>query len=208
MEIKINVSAPEMVEAINNLAAALTIGKESTSTKTSRSKASQVAPATPAATTPEPVQQPVQQPAPVQAPTPVQQCGDCNTYTPDPVLTSVGNCNNPVAPTPVNGFVPTAQPACNEYQQPMQPVQYPQTPPQAPVQQAPVNTPQPPVAPTTAPTYTLEQLSLAATQLVDAGRVNEVRALVGSYGIPALTALPKDKYSEFAFKLREMGAKL
>ncbi len=165
MEIKINVSAPEMVEAINNLAAALTIGKEATSTKTSRGKSNQ----------------------------PTQAAAPTTVTPPDPTP------NPAPAPQPVQ-------------QQPQAaPVQYPQTPPQVPVQQAPVNTSQPPVtppAPTVAPTYTLEQLSLAATQLVDGGKINEVRALVESYGVPALTALPKEKYPEFAFRLREMGAKL
>lgn len=64
------------------------------------------------------------------------------------------------------------------------------------------------VVPTTAPTYTMEQLAVAATQLVDAGRRTELVALLASFGVQALTALPKEHYGAFATKLRTMGAKI
>lgn len=62
--------------------------------------------------------------------------------------------------------------------------------------------------PTAAPTYTLEQLAVAATQLVDAGRRDELIQLLQSFGAQALTALAPEHYGAFATKLREMGAKL
>lgn len=63
--------------------------------------------------------------------------------------------------------------------------------------------------PTTgAPTYTMDQLAVAATQLVDAGRQAEVVQLLASFGVQALTALPKEHYGAFATQLRAMGAKL
>lgn len=62
--------------------------------------------------------------------------------------------------------------------------------------------------PTAAPTYTLEQLAVAATQLVDAGRRDELIHLLQSFGAQALTALAPEHYGAFATKLREMGAKL
>ncbi|MED1850319.1 hypothetical protein P4V33_01505 [Brevibacillus borstelensis] len=82
-----------------------------------------------------------------------------------------------------------------------------------PAQAAPVA---PPAAPTQAPTgvptaaqtYTLDQLAVAATQLVDAGRQAEVVQLLASFGVQALTALPKEHYGAFATQLRAMGAKL
>ncbi|MMZ69739.1 hypothetical protein D1872_326350 [compost metagenome] len=80
---------------------------------------------------------------------------------------------------------------------------------QPPVQQqAPVQQPQPQAVPTSAPTYTMEQLAVAATQIVDAGRRNELVQLLSAFGVQALTALPKEQYGAFATKLREMGAKI
>lgn len=101
---------------------------------------------------------------------------------------------------------------------PAAPVQVlPETPaavPTAPIQpvqqqvQAPVVPEQPQVVPTSAPTYTMEQLAVAATQIMDAGRRNELVQLLASFGIQALTALPKEQYGVFATKLREMGARI
>lgn len=77
------------------------------------------------------------------------------------------------------------------------------TAPVAQVQAAPVN-----AVPTAAPSYTMEQLAVAATQLMDAGRRNEIVALVGQFGVQALNMLPKEQYGNFANALRGMGAKL
>lgn len=85
-------------------------------------------------------------------------------------------------PAPVPTFVPAAAPA-------------------------PAQTP-PPAIPTTAPTYTKEQLAIAATQLVDANRRNDLVALLKSFNVPALTMLPPDQYGAFATALRELGAKI
>lgn len=90
--------------------------------------------------------------------------------------------------------VPTAAPITQE---PVQ-VQH-----QAPVQQVPQQ-----AVPTSAPTYDMNQLAIAATQLVDAGRREELVQLLSSFGVPALTALPQQQYGAFATKLREMGAKI
>lgn len=80
---------------------------------------------------------------------------------------------------------------------------------QAPaVPAAPAQTPTAPAAPTTAPTYTLEQLANAATPLVDAGRSAELSSLLASFGVQALTQLPKEQYGAFATALRGMGAKI
>lgn len=76
-----------------------------------------------------------------------------------------------------------------------------QTPP--PIQQAP-----PTAVPTAATSYTMEQLAVAATQLMDAGKRDELLGLLGTFGIQALTALPKEQYGTFATKLREKGAKI
>lgn len=62
--------------------------------------------------------------------------------------------------------------------------------------------------PTVAQTYTMEQLAVAATQLVDAGRRLDLVNLLNSFGVQALTALSKEQYGAFATQLRAMGAKI
>lgn len=88
-----------------------------------------------------------------------------------------------------------------QYQQPV-PTAVPTTPP--PTQQQ----TQPQGVPTSALNYTMDQLAVASTQLVDAGRREELLQLLASFGAPALMQLPKDQYGAFATKLREMGAKI
>lgn len=95
--------------------------------------------------------------------------------------------------------VPVSQPT----QQPVEPA-VPVAPTnvvQAPVVQA-------PVVPTTVQTYTQEQLALAATALVDAGRLGELQALLAAFNIQALTQLPQEQYGNFATQLRALGAKI
>lgn len=65
-----------------------------------------------------------------------------------------------------------------------------------------------PTVPTTPQSYTLEQLAVAATQLMDAGRRTDLVGLLGRFGVQALTALPKEQYGTFATELRTMGAKI
>lgn len=92
-------------------------------------------------------------------------------------------------------------------QQPMQPTI--QQPVQQPVQQPGFDPgPAAGTVPTTAQTYTMEQLAVAATQLVDAGRRGELVNLLAQFGAQALTALPKEQYGNFATHLRAMGARI
>jgi hypothetical protein len=67
---------------------------------------------------------------------------------------------------------------------------------------------QAPVVPTANQSYTMEQLAVAATQIVDAGHRAELVSLLASFGVQALTALPKEKYGAFATQLRALGAKI
>jgi hypothetical protein len=97
----------------------------------------------------------------------------------------------PLAP-PVQNVVPIAPPVLQQ-----QPVQQPM---QQPIQQQAV--------PTSAPSYSMDQLAVAATQLVDAGRREELLQLLASFGAPALMQLPQEMYGSFATKLREMGARI
>lgn len=89
----------------------------------------------------------------------------------------------------------------------------PQVPtPQTPAAAAPVTAapPEPPATPlpTTAPTYTQEQIALAAAQIMDAGRQADLIALLGQFGVQAVTQLPAEQYGAFATSLRSMGARI
>lgn len=96
---------------------------------------------------------------------------------------------------------------------PVAPVATPVTP--APV--PPVTTPPATVAPTnpapavpvtTAPTYTLDQIAKAGASLVDAGKMEQLLALLAKYGVQAVTQLQPDQYGVFATELRTLGAQL
>jgi hypothetical protein len=123
---------------------------------------------------------------------------EANQAAPVPNISQVAPVQNivPVAP-PVQNVVPIATPVMQQQpvQQPMQP-----QPMQQPIQQQAV--------PTSAPTYSMDQLAVAATQLVDAGRREELLQLLASFGAPALMQLPQEMYGSFATKLREMGARI
>lgn len=110
-----------------------------------------------------------------------------------------------------------APPVQQGYQAPPQTYQAPQQmaspvtvpvdqPIQQPVQQ-PVQTP-PVGIPTSDVNYTNEQLAVAMTSLVDAGKMDAVRALLNRFNAPSLMQLPKEMYGAFANELRQMGAKL
>lgn len=76
---------------------------------------------------------------------------------------------------------------------------------QAPVMQNPIST----TAPTAQPAvYTLEQLSLAAAPLMDAGKTDVLVALMQSFGVQTLQQLPQERYNDFAVAIRGMGAQI
>jgi hypothetical protein len=120
--------------------------------------------------------------APVQ---PVQQLASTlgqTTYTQPQTPTQQA-----VPAQPMQSAVPVQQPA-------QQPASMP-----GPVRQA---------VPVTAPAYTMEQLSIAAIQLMDAGKKAELLQLLQQFGVPALTELQKEQYGAFATALRRLGAKI
>jgi len=80
----------------------------------------------------------------------------------------------------------------------------PVTPP--PAQQQPA--PQQSAVPTSVATYSMDQLAVAATQLVDQGKRDALLQLLSSFGAQALTQLPQEQYGAFATKLRELGAQI
>lgn len=80
--------------------------------------------------------------------------------------------------------------------------------PVAPAQTAAPTNPAPAVPVTTAPTYTLDQIAKAGASLVDAGKMEQLLALLAKYGVQAVTQLQPDQYGVFATELRTLGAQL
>lgn len=70
--------------------------------------------------------------------------------------------------------------------------------------QAPVQT----AVPTTAQNYSADDLARAAMTLMDAGRMNDLQALLAQFGINSLPELPESQRGAFATALRGMGAKI
>lgn len=93
-----------------------------------------------------------------------------------------------------------------------------QTPPNAPTlampaapvtaYTAPTAMPVNPAPVAAAPTFAMEDLARAASQLMDAGKQQDLLGLLAHFGVQALTQLPPERYGEFATSLRQMGAKL
>ncbi len=105
----------------------------------------------------------------------------------------VSKNGSPAAPP-----APTTAPPIMQNPLPMQQMQ-------APVMQNPIST----MAPTAQPAvYTLEQLSLAAAPLMDAGKTDVLVALMQSFGVQTLQQLPQERYNDFAVAIRGMGAQI
>lgn len=83
--------------------------------------------------------------------------------------------------------------------------QLPVTPPPA----VPVSKTAPAAVPTAAPKqYTLAEIQAACGPLMDAGKMNELAAVMQGMGVNSLMELPPEKYGELAVKLRALGARL
>lgn len=63
-----------------------------------------------------------------------------------------------------------------------------------------------PVAP--APQYTIEQIMKAGAALMDEGKIDELRGLISSFGVEAVTNLKPEQLGAFATELRKLGAKI
>ena len=91
--------------------------------------------------------------------------------------------------------------------QPQQPAPVPPTQPapQVPVQPQPTS--QAPVT-TSTPQYTLEDLARAAVPLQDAGRGQDLMALLQKYNVMSMTQLDPSVFGAFATDLRALGAQI
>lgn len=114
-----------------------------------------------------------------------------DTPAPVPPVTMPPATVVPTQPTPAPVATPTPAPA-----------------PAAPAQTMAPTNPAPTVPVTTAPTYTLDQIAKAGASLVDAGKMEQLLALLAKYGVQAVTQLQPDQYGVFATELRTLGAQL
>lgn len=85
-----------------------------------------------------------------------------------------------------------------------QPAVAPASTPSPSPSQAPVQT----AVPTTAQSYSADDLARAAMTLMDAGRMNDLQALLAQFGVNSLPELPESQRGAFATALRGMGAKI
>ncbi len=83
------------------------------------------------------------------------------------------------------------------------PTQPTYTAPTQPTYTAPTQT-----VPTSAPTYTPDELARAAMTLMDSGRQQELIGLLQSFGVSSLPELKPEQYGPFATALRGMGAQI
>lgn len=133
-------------------------------------------------------------PAQPAAPAPVQQYQPAMPVNPTPAP-------QPAAPAVPVAAAPIAQtfPNAANLAAPVAPATTYAAPTATPVNSAPVGA---------APSYAMEDLARAASQLMDAGKQQDLLGLLAQFGVQALTQLPKERYGEFATALRQMGAKL
>lgn len=115
--------------------------------------------------------------------------------TPAPVEAPVAQAPAPVAaPAPAPVAAPAPVPAAN---------------PTAPAPVPPATTAQtyPATPHSEAKPVTLEDLGRAGATLIDAGKMPQLIALLGKYGVQAVTQLQPAQFGAFADELRALGAK-
>lgn len=132
--------------------------------------------------------------------TPPQTMPDAPVQLPEslPAPAAMSAAYTTQAPVAAPMTVPTAMPA--EY--PRQAPAIPATPAQAASMAAPA-----PV-PTAAPTYSQEDLMVAAARVMSTAGMPAMQQLLAQFGVSAITQLAPQRYGEFALRLREMGAQI
>jgi len=90
-------------------------------------------------------------------------------------------------------------------QQYPQPQYQPPSPPVAPFPQQQQLNPVP-VAPP--PAFTQDQLAVAGASLMDAGKQQELLALLARFQANSIMSIPKEAYGAFAMELRQLGARI
>lgn len=207
MEMTININIvglDKLVDAINRLAGGTQTQQEATAVHTETT--------VPVPVPPQPVPQQFvpqqsmpQQPVPQQ---PAQQTPPQN-FTPGQLPTAASGMPagqpQPTQPMPTNPMMPQYQmPA----QQPVNPVMQQYQVPVGQMQAETTNTPQQLPTSHVAQPYTQEQLAIAMTSLVDAGKLAVAQGIMQQFGVMALTEIPPERYPDVAVKLREAGASI
>ena len=113
-----------------------------------------------------------------------------------------------VPPTPSPAPEPTGAATVSAPSATVAPANPASAPAAVPVATAPPAAAPLPTVPTAAQTYTQDQLALAASGLIDTGKLAELQQLLAAFNVDSLARLPKEQYGAFATKLREMGAKI
>lgn len=90
---------------------------------------------------------------------------------------------------------------CKQEQQPVQAPMQQQV--QMPVQQASIQTAIP--VSNMAQSYTQEQLAVAMGRAVDAGKMQQIQAILGTFNVSSLMELKQEQYNDLALKLKEIG---
>lgn len=111
----------------------------------------------------------------------------------------------------MGGNKPASQPTTPPPVQPapaVVPQTQPVTPPTPPVPAAQAAFPAPSVPLAAPPQYTVEQIMQAGATLMDAGKINELLALLHSFGVQAVTDLKPEQLGAFATAMRDLGAKI
>ncbi len=68
--------------------------------------------------------------------------------------------------------------------------------------------PQTALVQTSAPSYSMDDLTNTAVMLMDSGRQADLLNLLAQFGVEALPALPREQYGAFATALRGLGAQI
>lgn len=137
--------------------------------------------------------------------------------TTNPVGTPIGAVPTNTTSVPVNGQTEQQQASVAPAEavvNPTVPVSAPQTAPVVSNTQnanyptpdannAPVQT-----VPTAPPQYTCDMIAKAGATLVEAGKMNELLALLARFGVEAVTSLDPAQYGAFATELRALGASI
>ena len=117
-----------------------------------------------------------------------------------------GRCAVPAAPAATTTVLPLSPAA------PATPAPAPTAPVAAPVAPAAAPVAAPTAAsiavPTAAPSYTSEQLAKVGADLVQAGKMPQLLALLAQYGVQAVTQLTPEQYGPFALALRGLGGNI
>lgn len=107
-------------------------------------------------------------------------------------------------PIQTGTITPAPAPVPNPIPAPTAPVAPPA--PAAPAAQ--MNYPAPSVPLAAPPQYTVDQIMAAGATLMDAGKVNELMALLHSFGVQAVMDLKPEQLGAFATAMRDLGAKI